>query len=54
MPEEEKKSISDRIDESYGYEEEEEEKEQKSLGDQLIAAIKAKKDSMMQKSRKVA
>jgi len=52
--EKEKESLSDRIDYNYGYEPEDEEEEQKSLGDQLIAAIKAKRDTMMRKTQKVA
>jgi hypothetical protein len=51
MPEKEK-TISDRLDESYGYEEpEEEEDENKSIAQQMIEAIKAKRDGAFKKGK---
>lgn len=50
MPEKEK-TVSDRLDESYGYEEPEEEEESKSIAQQMIEAIKAKRDGAFKKTR---
>ena len=52
MAEEKPKTISDKIDESYGYEEPEEEDENKSIMQQMIEAIKSKRDRAFNQGRK--
>jgi hypothetical protein len=51
---EKERTVSDKIDESYGYEEPlEEEDSDKSIAQQMIEAIKAKRDGMFKKGKKV-
>jgi hypothetical protein len=54
MPKEDKVNPSEKIDEMYGYEEPEEEEEEKSIAQQMIEAIKAKRDGMYKIKQKQA
>jgi len=46
------KTASEKIDEMYGYEEPEEEEEEKSLAQQMIEAIKARREKMFGSMKK--
>jgi hypothetical protein len=46
------KTPSQRIDEAYGYEEPEEEEEEKSIAQQMIEAIKARREKMFSSMKK--